>query len=373
MRKRGAVLASLGILAGVALATLLLDGERTASGTPAPAPVERGEPVATMTLGITDEIQITRRFPGRIEAPGRIDVAFEVGGRLAEVAVREGDPVLQGDVIARLDAEAIEVERRGLQASVAGLRDQNALARRDVERLQRLVTRGSAPAKSLEQARASESSTRSALREAEAALAGSDLRLRQTLLLAPADGHVGAVTARPDETLAAGQAFVSIFLEGANRLRVALPANLDPALLRDPRLSIGGQEVPVTMMTVRPDIDPATNSRSAVFLLPDQPAGASGNSPYPGQTGQLVAEVTLAMRGAWVPLDALRPNPEGTWMLIRVSPDGIAERVDVDIGHLRADKAFVSGAFVDGERVVAAGIHKVVPGQALNDRMAPGQ
>ncbi len=374
MRRRGTWLAFLGVLVCVVAALYPFGHEPFAAKAPVESkapptpPVVRGEPVATMTLVILDQIQIYRSFPGRIEAPRKTEIGFQINGLLAEIAVQEGDPVSKGDVLARLDAEAIEVELKGLRGSLAGLQAQNRLALQDVKRLERLVASGSAPAKSLEQARASEISTRTALSEAEAAVAGADLRLRQTELRAPADGYAGAVLARRDETLAAGQALVSIFENGANRLRVALPPNLDPTVLRNARLDVNGQEVPVTLASVRPDIDPASNSRSAVFAVEDQPPGTPGPTLLPGQTGKLVAAVTQPMRGAWVPLDALRPNPEGTWMLIGLSKESIAERIDVEVQYMRKDEAFVSGGFAGGQRVVAAGIHKVVPGQLLLDR-----
>lgn len=335
------------------------------------APV-MGEPVVTMTLRLVDEIRVERRFPGRIEAPRQTAIGFEVGGRVRTVTVREGERVVRGAELARLDTEGIALEREGLVARVTSLRDQAALALREVERLERLVSRGSAPANSLDRARTEAKAAAAALAEAEAELAGADLRLRQASLLAPEDGVVGAVLVRPDETVAAGQPLLSIFQDGPGQLRVSLPPDLDPAAFLEPRLEIAGQTYPVALLSARPDIDPATNSRSALFVLPRGPEAATAAALMPGQTGQLVAKVAQRMRGAWVPIEALRPNPEGTWMLVGVSADQLAERIDVEVLHLSGPEALVAGAFGDGDRVVAGGVHKIVPGQLLHDAKAQG-
>ena len=44
-----------------------------------------------------------RRFPGRIESAKRVELAFRVPGKLNELPVKEGDEVVVGAVIAKLD------------------------------------------------------------------------------------------------------------------------------------------------------------------------------------------------------------------------------------------------------------------------------
>ena len=357
-----------GVAACVAAALVVL-GLRLAEPQPQVLrSVALGEPALLMTLRIEDGIRIARSFPGRIEAPRQTMIGFELDGRIDSLSVQEGDRVAAGDQLARLDAEAMALEREAIAARVAGPRDQSDLAAREVDRLAGLVSSGASPSSALDAARSSAIATATALSDAEAQLAAADLRLRRTVLVAPEAGIVDAVLMRADEMVTAGQPVLSIFNAGPGQFRVALPPDLDPLALQDPRLDIGGQELAVSLLSARPYLDPATNSRSALFALAD----AAGADILPGQTGRLLATVVLPMRGAWVPFDALRPNPEGTWMLIGVSAGMVAERIDVEVLHVTGQDAFVQGAFVDGERVVAGGVHKVVPGQLLRDVQAQG-
>lgn len=56
---------------------------------------------------------------GRTEADASISVSAETGGRIVEVAVREGDKVAQGDILCRLDEAARQAMVRQARASVA--------------------------------------------------------------------------------------------------------------------------------------------------------------------------------------------------------------------------------------------------------------
>lgn len=59
------------------------------------------------------------RVSGHVEAT-EVHVAAEVGGRVLELRVNEGDRVARGDVVARLDTEATELELSRARAERAG-------------------------------------------------------------------------------------------------------------------------------------------------------------------------------------------------------------------------------------------------------------
>lgn len=65
----------------------------------------------------TDEVRVS----GNIELRD-IDIAFQFGGRLSDLAVEEGDPVHRGDVIARLDTDELEEQHARAAAALAAAR-----------------------------------------------------------------------------------------------------------------------------------------------------------------------------------------------------------------------------------------------------------
>jgi HlyD family secretion protein len=68
------------------------------------------------------------RVSGYVEAT-EVRVAAEVGGRLLEVKVAEGDRVTAGDVVARIDTAGVELARRRAEAARAQAQAQLALLR----------------------------------------------------------------------------------------------------------------------------------------------------------------------------------------------------------------------------------------------------
>ena len=124
---------------------------------------------------------------GRIEAT-EVDVATKLPGRLREVLVREGDRVEPGQVVAVLDTDSLEAQRRQAQAELRRARQEreHALAvveqheseldyaRRDLARLQRLS--GSDRFVSEEQV----DQARTRVRTAEAALRATQVQVVAT-------------------------------------------------------------------------------------------------------------------------------------------------------------------------------------------------
>jgi multidrug efflux pump subunit AcrA (membrane-fusion protein) len=70
-------------------------------------------PVAIAEVKLQPGYVVTRRFIGQVEAPGRIDLGFELGGRIVEILAQEGDRVPRGAPLARLDIAALEAQRIG--------------------------------------------------------------------------------------------------------------------------------------------------------------------------------------------------------------------------------------------------------------------
>lgn len=202
-------------------------------------------------------------------------LGFQAPGRLAEVAVREGDEVAAGTVLARLDsasararrdqaAAQVEAARAQLadllagarsqeiaeaRAAAAAARDRLADARRDVERTRFLHEGGAAPREALDKAELAASQAqsqltqaeerlelleagprrervearRAAVSQAEAALSAAETALADLELAAPLDGVVTVRHREPGEVVAAGQPVLTL-LDLENRwVRIYVP------------------------------------------------------------------------------------------------------------------------------------------------------
>jgi multidrug efflux pump subunit AcrA (membrane-fusion protein) len=145
------------------------------------------------------------------------------------------------------------------------------------------------------------------------------------------------------------EAHIGIAVEQAARLK---PGQRYPITLR-------GASVDAVLRSVRPDIDPATLTTTAVFELP---AGVDG---LDGEPVALSLTESVIETGGWLPVSALIEGERGLWTVLRLGEqDGntVTLREAVEVLHVYQDQAFVRGTLADGQSVVADGIHRVTPG-----------
>ncbi|MGK2856262.1 MAG: efflux RND transporter periplasmic adaptor subunit [Thermoanaerobaculia bacterium] len=249
------------------------------------------------------------RASGTVEAT-EATLAFETGGRIEGIAVREGEQVSQGQVLARLDsaeivaradqaaarlaaaAAQLEELRRGsrpeeiaqARAGVAEARERLADARRDREKSATLEAGGAISPEALEKARTQEGVAAARVRQAEeqlalvqqgpraeriaggeavvaeteGAVAAAAAATARTALVAP---HSGVVTTRhrePNEIVAPGQPVLTVMNPADRWVRIFVPEN------RIGAVSLG------TPAEIRSDTFPDRAYRGAVvFISPE--------------------------------------------------------------------------------------------------------
>ena len=94
--------------------------------------------VAIAIAGLSTWYLLSRPKPKDLQISGRIegyetDIGAKVPGRIAAIAVREGDTVKAGQLIVRLNDEEIQAQRRGLQARLSATQQPVRQARLQIQ------------------------------------------------------------------------------------------------------------------------------------------------------------------------------------------------------------------------------------------------
>jgi RND family efflux transporter MFP subunit len=121
---------------------------------------------------------------GTVEAGVTIRIAPQIGGRIIELKVDEGNVVKADDVLARLDDS-------DLRESVAELEARARYAEQQFERASRLMQTGATTREKLDQAQADVNATRHVLRRATEQLAFMSLRTPVPGTVIRRDGEIG--------------------------------------------------------------------------------------------------------------------------------------------------------------------------------------
>jgi HlyD family secretion protein len=220
---------------------------------------------------------------------GIIQVAARSAGVIRDVMAQEGDDVVKGQVLARLDddearisADRAAAEVAQAKAQVAVLQVQLSTANREYQRLQGLVATNFVAGQKLDQARdsiraaeAELQAQRAAIQTAEARLGEARYRQELSVIRAPADGRIVRRYANPGA--------------GASTLNVSNMFDLEPKADRIVRAEISEGALPFVAIgqTVQlaPESDPTKTftgkviRRAAVFgarkLQSDDPSERS--------------------------------------------------------------------------------------------------
>ena len=351
---------------GVAVTAVALGSQeltRRANAVPAPvsAPVM---PVSTAPIVLAQGYEVTRSFVGQIEAQRSTTVSFELSGRLDEILVDEGDTVSKGQHIASLDTRLLDAERERLLASQSALEAQLRFAKQTVERQSKLSRQGYASQAALDEALSRSDELQSRIAETEAALMTNSIQAEKSKVYAPFDGRITDRRVDGGESVSPGQGLVEIAENGAPNVRVGLPLDIAEADLETATVSIAGALNDVSLVTLRPDVDPTTRTRTAIFEI-----GTDAGFAF-GQTARLMLTDRVQTDGLWVPVTVLKEGQRGQWTLLAVDADNIVRALTVQVLHTEGDQVFVRGAFPDGVQLITSGPQRVTVGQTVDPQPA---
>ncbi|QDV70376.1 Efflux pump periplasmic linker BepF [Rosistilla carotiformis] len=386
-------------------------------------------PVTVLSLGELSAPPRVDDYRGTIEASKEAELAFRRSGRVFSVAVEEGDVVRRGQTLAQLEVDDLAAIIEATQARIdeaeamlaeleAGPRAETiAAAAAEVSRLSAAVklaqittqrelelqrsnsssiqTYDNARFQALQQEAALEAATqqynelkagtrseqlvaqRARVAMLQAELKGYQVDLRDGRIVAPFDGVVGRRYL--DEGTIAGPDRVVLRVLQTDPLEARFGVSPE-----DVRGLAPGQPVTVTLGEaaiqaeigrIEPELDRSTRTQAVLVKIPRQqprPDGSYADGIVPGRTASLSLGA-VRNGGAdsyWVPITSLARSTRGLWSLMAVveGPAGqsIVQRRDVQVLETDTRLARISGGMIAaGDRVVAAGLHRLTPGMAV--------
>ncbi|MBO6764845.1 efflux RND transporter periplasmic adaptor subunit [Maricaulis sp.] len=342
-------LAPLPVLAAV-LALAACSGE-TAAPPPQPRLVQLGE--------VQSNAPETRHeFVGRVEARLSVDMAFQVGGQLADLPLTEGQRIAEGDLVARLDLEDFELARQEARVQLQQ-------ARTDLERQRTLHERGIASQAALDSAQ-----TQYDLRLV--ALENAQRNLQYATLTAPFDGLVSRRLVDNFTIVSPGQPIVRI--QDVGELRVSIPVSEDMVATFDQNNLVAleaafsflpGQTFSLIPRELVSEPDDTSNTYRAIAALPDDiPANI-----LPGMTATVWAEVERngpVTTDVMVPLAAVSERPDGSNSVWVYDADtGTVSPRMVETAGLRGSSVVVTDGVQAGDLIVTAGVSALHEGMEV--------
>ena len=377
-------------------------------------------PVRVLTVNPVTGYQESRRYTGNIVVKRSSEVGFEQSGKLVSLLVAEGQWVAQGTLIATLDANHLQVQKRELlalraqataqlreleagpraetiaasQAKVRNLKEQLALAQAKFQRRRSLLEAGAISREQLEEfktdVRAQKAEVDEAQSQVNELLAGTrpeqialqksvidqynaqieriELDIGKSQLKAPYSGTIDQIHAHIGTVITSGQAIVRLVEDNSLEARIGIPAETAKQLPMGSshRLKIGEQLVTGKVTSTLPQVDSTTRTVTVILNL-NQTRGIR-----PGQIVSLELSESIPLSGYWLPTEALVQGTRGLWSCyVLGEPDANNSRLfsikrkDVEVLSIEGDRLLVRGTLTPGDRVVIEGVHRLVSGQMV--------
>lgn len=282
-----------------------------------------------------------RTWDGVIEAVQRADLSAQTAGRVAGVEADINDHVPAGAVLLHLTTveqqAGANVARARLHAAEAAAAEADAT----LTRYSALATKQLVSRLQIDQLRAARDSAAAARDAARAQLMQAEQQMDYTVVRAPFAGVVSSRRVEPGESIAVGQALISLYSPAALRIQVQVPQSEADAirLLKHAHVQLAdGRGIDAAEVAVFPSADPATHSVAVRVVLPEL-----ADPPRPGATAKVVFAIPDAAP------------------VVRIPPAALVQRGEISgVYVLDGNRLFLRqlrlGAQADGQVEILAGL-----------------
>ena len=177
-----------------------------------------------------------------VESTNVVPARARIGGTVVNLAVKEGDGVKQGQILATVGDEKLALQMKSLDAQIAGLESQLAQTQTDLTRGEDLFSRGTIPKTRLDEARTAFNVASNALKSRTAERSVIQQQVTEGSVLAPTSGRVLKVPVTSGTVILAGETVATV-AEQNFVLRLRVPERHAQFLKAGDSVRIDGEEL----------------------------------------------------------------------------------------------------------------------------------
>ncbi len=382
---------------------------------------ETARPAKVFTVEASDSV-IRRSYPALVHPSREVELSFRVSGRVVELPARGSLAVATGDVIAQLDVRDFETQiaqlesskdqslaqlralRSGarveevsaLEAAVAAAQAQVDQAKDKATRTRELAGRGIVPKAQVETDDAAlivaEAGLRAELEQlaigraggrpeeveaAEAALRGLEVQIQvardnltDATLRAPFDGIIARRSIENFTNVQAGSTVALLHALSVVHLAFDVPGpdvtaltaggmgNIKNTVIFD---GLPGQEFEAEVVEFSIQADSATQTYRGRVAV-EVPENAT---ILPGMVGQVQSSAPGAASVIEVPLTSIAAGNDGAPFVWLVGSDDTVAKRTVTLGDITGEKVVVIDGLKPQDRIVSAGVSRILDGTAI--------
>ncbi|MFZ9886278.1 MAG: efflux RND transporter periplasmic adaptor subunit [Myxococcota bacterium] len=286
---------------------------------------------------------------GRVEAKERMRVTAEAPGRIEALPFAEGEPVKQGQTLARINARMAEAQAKQAEAQLA-------LAKATLTRTKALAEKQLAAQAELDMAEAQAA-------QAEAAHELTLANLEKAVIHAAISGVATNVVAQKGEVANPGVMLLEVVQLDQVKVIVDVPERDVPMLTKGGAVALEVEAFPERKFTgTLTQVALVANGATRTFpaeILVDNKDGAL----RPGMLARVQLTRQQLQGVVVVPRDAVLDEADGK--AVYVAEAGVAQRRVVELGATRGRFTVVTAGLKTGEQLIVLGHRQAVEGQRV--------
>lgn len=349
-------------LAAVLVATCTIGGITLKDKLVAKPAVEEFPVVCTIEIGSAGVAQ-NYTYSGEVRGRYESQLAFQVSGKILNRYVDLGTVVNPGDVLMQIDAKDIQQTVNISAAQVNSAESQLRLAESNLKRFRKLYEEGVVSRMVYDQYVSAYDVAVSGRQQASAQHIQGANQLGYSMLCADNPGVVASITAEAGQVVGAGQPVIIIVQDGEREVEISVPENRIEELRKAQQLKVtfwalSNITVDGKVREIAPMADPVTRTYKVRISLVN---------PLPEIKLGMTAAVALvggdATQSVYVPIAAVfqKGTAPAVWL---VNGDAVILRI-IKTGNFGDGTIQVLEGLQSGDRIVAAGVHKLREGQKI--------
>ena len=347
------------------LAALACAGLITACSQKAEEKKPAGPPPAqiTVTQAKAMPLEVVERTLGTLEAINDPKIAAEVAGRITRIAVRAGEVVKKGQLLAELDPADASQQLRTDQGEIARTEALLAQQERLLVRQRELVQKSFISKNALDDATAQRDALRGQLDAARGKAGISGNNLKKTRVIAPLDGIVEEQIASAGDYVKLGDPLFRLVSNAVLRAHLPFPESAAQRLQRGQPVKLISPLLPGKIINgevedIRPTLTETSRTIDVIARVESTPELRGG--------GSVDAAVVIGQKNQaiLVPEQSVVLRPAGK--VVYAINDGKAQQRVVETGTKQAGMIEIIKGIQAGETVALDGAGFLTNGAAVN-------
>jgi RND family efflux transporter MFP subunit len=350
---------------GILGLTLLLSGCKAEAEKPAstaPVAVQVGSENVVMVDKST--VVVGPIVSGELKPEREATLRAEVGGSMLEVTVLEAQAVKQGAVLGRIETRTLEDARQSAVSGVRSAENQLAVARRELERTEKLSSAGALAARDVDVARNNVTAAEAQVADTKSRLAGAERSLGDTVIRAPFAGIVSKRAVNVGDVVSPGTELFTIIDPSSMRLEGSVPSDdlktLRVGVVVEFKVRGYDRSFQGRIERIAPQADAATRQVPIYVSIPNEGGHLLAGLFAEGRV------VSQSAEGLVVPLNAVNTIDASKPWVLRVN-SGKTEKVAVTLGlrDPRSERVQIASGLSEGDALLRGAAQGITPGTSV--------